>query len=120
MTRQSFQAHIEENSRAGEKPVVVVGSINIDLVALTRRIPAVGETVTGTDFQIHPGGKGANQAVAVARLGYPARLIGRLGSDPFAAQLRTQLQSAGVDIAGVATSEGSSGVAVIIVSCLAR
>lgn len=100
-----------------QKPIVVVGSINTDLVAVTERIPAVGETVIGTDFQIHPGGKGANQAVAVARLGYPVRLIGRLGSDPFGAQLRTHLESAGVDIAGIATSEGTSGVAVILVSC---
>jgi ribokinase len=86
------------------------------LVTVTKRIPAVGETVTGTDFQIHPGGKGANQAVAVARLGYPVQLIGRLGNDAFGAQLRTHLEKAGVDIAGVATSEGTSGVAVIVVS----
>lgn len=99
-----------------QKPVVVVGSINTDLVAVTRRIPAVGETVSGSDFQIHPGGKGANQAVAVGRLGYPVRLIGRLGSDPFAPQLRMHLQRAGVDITGVATSEGNSGIAVILVS----
>jgi len=98
------------------KPVVVVGSINTDLVAVTAKIPAVGETVFGTDFQIHPGGKGANQAVAVARLGYPVRLIGRLGNDTFGATLRTHLDRVGVDIAGVATSEGTSGVAVIVVS----
>ena len=100
----------------GPKPIVVVGSINTDLVSVTERIPAVGETVLGTDFRTHSGGKGANQAVAVARLGYPVRLIGRLGSDPFGAQLRSQLQGAGVDTVGVATSEGSSGVAVIVVS----
>jgi ribokinase len=99
-----------------KKPIVVVGSINTDLVATTEKIPAVGETVIGTDFQIHPGGKGANQAVAVARLGYPVRLIGRLGGDPFGAQLRKHLESAGVDTAGIATSEGTSGVAVIVVS----
>jgi ribokinase len=101
---------------SGQKPIVVVGSINTDLVAVTRKIPAIGETVTGADFQIHPGGKGANQAVAVARLGYPVRLIGRLGRDVFGTQLRTYLESAGVDMAGVATSEGTSGVAVIVVS----
>lgn len=101
---------------AGQKPIVVVGSINTDLVAIARRIPAIGETVIGTDFQIHPGGKGANQAVAVARLGYPVRLIGRLGNDSFGTQLRAHLMSAGVDLAGVATSEGTSGVAVIVVS----
>lgn len=101
---------------SAQKPVVVVGSINTDLVAVARKIPAVGETVIGTDFQIHPGGKGANQAVAVARLGYPVRLIGRLGSDAFGAQLRAHLSSAGVDIGSVATSEGTSGVAVIVIS----
>jgi ribokinase len=101
---------------AGQKPVVVVGSINTDLVAIAAKIPAVGETVIGRDFQIHPGGKGANQAVAVARLGYPVQLIGRLGSDPFATQLRVHLRQAGVDISGVSTSEGTSGVAVIVVS----
>lgn len=101
---------------AAQKPIVVVGSINTDLVAVAKRIPAVGETIIGTDFQIHPGGKGANQAVAVARLGYPVRLIGRLGGDAFGAQLRTYLESAGVDIAGVSTCDGTSGVAVIVLS----
>jgi ribokinase len=101
---------------SAQKPIVVVGSINIDLVAVTRRIPVVGETVIGSDFQIHPGGKGANQAVAVARLGYPVRLIGRLGNDTFGADLRISLEEAGVDIGGVSTSDGSSGVAVIVVS----
>jgi len=99
-----------------QKPLVVVGSINSDLVAVTARIPAVGETVFGTDFQSHPGGKGANQAVAVARLGYPVRLIGRLGTDAFGVTLRKHLDLAGVDTAAVATSEGASGVAVIVVS----
>jgi ribokinase len=101
---------------SSQKPVVVVGSINTDLVSSTKRIPAVGETVIGNDFHIHPGGKGANQAVAVARLGYPVQLIGRLGRDAFGLQLRSHLESAGVDIAGVATSDGTSGVAVIVVS----
>ena len=99
-----------------QKPIVVVGSINTDLVSTTKRIPAVGETVIGTDFHVHPGGKGANQAVAIARLGYPVQLIGRLGNDEFGLQLRSHLKRSGVDIAGVATSEGTSGVAVIVVS----
>ena len=98
------------------KPIVVVGSINLDLVAVAEKIPATGETVIGTDFQIHPGGKGANQAVAVARLGYPVHMVGRLGDDAFGVQLREHLKSAGVDVAGIATSEGVSGVAVIVVS----
>jgi ribokinase len=99
-----------------QKPIVVVGSINTDLVSVTRRIPAIGETVIGTGFQVHPGGKGANQAVAVARLGYPVQLIGRLGNDAFGTQLRSHLENSGVNIAGVATSDGTSGVAVIVVS----
>ena len=101
---------------ASQKPIVVVGSINTDLVSITRRIPAVGETVIGTDFQIHPGGKGANQAVAVARLGYPVQLIGRLGRDIFGDQLRSHLRNTGVDITAIASSETASGVATIVVS----
>jgi ribokinase len=98
------------------KPVVVVGSINIDLVANAPRIPLAGQTLLGQNFAVHPGGKGANQAVAVARLGYPVRMIGRLGDDGFGAQLREHLTSSGVDLAGVKTSPGSSGVAVIVVA----
>ena len=98
------------------KPIVVVGSINMDLVSMAARIPRVGETILGRDFQTYHGGKGANQAVAIARLGYPVRLIGRVGNDAFGDQLRTHLGHNGVDIEGVFTSEGSSGVAAIVVS----
>lgn len=98
------------------KPIVVVGSINIDLVARAERIPRAGETVSSSDFQIHPGGKGANQAVAVARLGYPVQMVGRVGSDAFGERLRAQLVESGVDVSGVQTSPGPSGVAVIAVA----
>ncbi len=98
------------------RPIVVVGSINIDLVARAERIPLAGETVAGLDFQTHPGGKGANQAVAAARLGHPVSIIGRTGDDAFGAQLREGLSQAGVDISAVGISKGSSGVAVIIVA----
>jgi ribokinase len=101
---------------SAQKPIVVVGSINTDLVAVTKRMPGVGETVIASEFQIHPGGKGANQAVAVARLGYPVRLIGRLGQDAFGAELRAHLHTAGVDITGVSNSDGVSGVAVVVVT----
>ena len=101
--------------QAGKKPVVVVGSINIDLVANTERIPVEGETVLGSDFQIHPGGKGANQAVAIARLGYPVAMVGRIGDDSFGLQLRLHLEDANVDVSAVATTAGTSGVAVIVV-----
>jgi ribokinase len=107
---------LRRNALSAQKPIIVVGSINTDLVSVTKRIPAVGETVIGSDFQIHSGGKGANQAVAVARLGYPVRLIGRLGNDAFGAELRTNLEKAGVEITAVSTSDGASGVAVIVVS----
>ena len=98
------------------KPIVVVGSINIDLVARAERIPLVGETVHSSDFQMHSGGKGANQAVAVARLGYPVRMIGSVGSDSFGEELRAQLVRSGVDASGVRISKGPSGVAVIAVA----
>jgi ribokinase len=95
------------------KRIVVVGSINLDLVVAAQRIPRRGETVSGTDFQTFPGGKGANQAVAAARLGGRVSLIGRLGEDPFADQLRASLQASGVDTTAVSCSSGSSGVALI-------
>ena len=101
---------------SAQRSIVVVGSINIDLVARAPRIPAPGETLLGEDFATHPGGKGANQAVAVAKLGYPVQLIGRLGDDGFGTQLRDHLTRSGVDIAAVRTSPGSSGVAVIVVA----
>ena len=101
---------------AGSKPVAVVGSINIDLVTNTKRIPVRGETVVGSGFQIHSGGKGANQALAVARLGYPVCMIGRIGDDAFGQQLRTHLEQAGVNVAGVITTTETSGVATIIVA----
>jgi ribokinase len=101
---------------AERRAVVVVGSINMDLVARAARIPAPGETVAGHSFQTHPGGKGANQAVAVARLGYPVKMIGRVGEDGFGVELLEHLSASGVDTAGVAKSDGASGVAVIVVS----
>lgn len=100
----------------GAKPIVVVGSINTDLVSITQKMPLAGETVLGKDFKIFPGGKGANQAVAVARLGYPVRMIGRVGTDSFGRESRLHLENAGVDTECVGTSEGPSGIAVICVS----
>lgn len=98
------------------KPVVVVGSINMDLVASAPHIPAPGETILGTDFQTHPGGKGANQAVAAARLGASVQMIGQLGSDDIGKQLRGGLNLAGVDTTAVGTVQGASGVALISVA----
>jgi ribokinase len=102
--------------RTSLKPIVVVGSINVDLVANAERIPLAGETVRGIDFQVHAGGKGANQAVAVARLGYPVQLIGKVGTDAFGDQVLSHLHEAGVGMDAVERQEGTSGVAVIAVS----
>ncbi len=96
-----------------EKPIVVVGSINLDLVVAAERIPRVGETVMGSTFASFPGGKGANQAVAIAKLGYPVALVGCVGSDAYGAPLRQGLEEAGIDTRSVTTAEGSSGVALI-------
>jgi ribokinase len=99
-----------------KKLIVVVGSINLDLVVGTDRIPRVGETVAGKTFNTYFGGKGANQAVAAAKLGYPVAMIGCVGSDAFGGQLRKGLDDAGVDSSGVSTVEGPSGVALITTS----
>jgi ribokinase len=95
------------------KKLVVVGSINLDLVASAHRIPLAGETISGTAFHTFPGGKGANQAFAAARLGAPVSMIGMLGSDAFGAQLRASLEQAGVDTRTVDVAPGSSGIALI-------
>lgn len=96
------------------KPIVVVGSINLDLAVRAPRIPCPGETILGTDFGVFPGGKGANQAAASARLGYPTFMIGHLGDDRFADTLQDALSSAGVHAHAVTRVPGPSGVAVIV------
>lgn len=99
------------------RAIVVVGSINMDLVVRAPRHPAPGETILGTDFQTFPGGKGANQAVAAARLGGRVRMIGRVGEDGFGDQLVETLRRDGVDTSFVRRTEGiASGVALITVS----
>lgn len=106
----------KDSIRSTQRPIVVVGSINLDLVATAAHIPAAGETVLGRGFQMHPGGKGANQAVAVARLGYPVKMIGMIGSDTLGDQLWNNLQNADVGLEGVQRSRGASGVAMIVVA----
>lgn len=95
--------------------LTVVGSINLDLVAQTERLPRPGETVTGATFTRVPGGKGANQAVAAARLGAVVTMIGRVGRDAFAAEALAGLREAGVGLAGVETVDAPTGVALITV-----
>jgi len=98
------------------KPVIVFGSINMDLVTRTPRLPLAGETLQGYEFFTAAGGKGANQAVAAARLGISTQMVGRVGNDNFGHQLRGGLQAAGVHIDNVLLDDSaSSGVAVIAV-----
>ncbi|MFE3545893.1 ribokinase [Nocardia sp. NPDC059177] len=95
--------------------VVVLGSINMDLVTTTARRPAPGETVLGSGFATVPGGKGANQAIAAARSGAQVRFLGAVGDDAFGTTLRSTLAEAGVDTALLRTVDGPSGVATIVV-----
>ncbi|GAB4300844.1 MAG: ribokinase [Oscillatoriaceae cyanobacterium] len=96
--------------------IIVFGSINMDLVAKSPRLPRPGETVSGSEFFTAPGGKGANQAVAAARLGVPTFMVGRVGGDSFGQELQASLQAAGVNTEGVLVEDStSSGVAVIAV-----
>ncbi len=96
--------------------VIVLGSINIDLVATAPRLPLPGETLLGHDFFKASGGKGANQAVALARLGIPTQMVGRVGADSFGTELINSLQAAGVQTENIFIDEKvSSGVAIITV-----
>ena len=98
------------------KPIVVVGSINMDLVAHAHRIPVPGQTVIGAGFHTTPGGKGANQAVAAARLGYPTQMAGAVGEDVFGQALLDNLAAAGVGTSAVQRVPGPSGVASIVIA----
>jgi ribokinase len=93
---------------------VVVGSINLDLVARCERIPRPGETVTGASFGRYPGGKGANQAVACARLGAAVTMIGAIGQDALADEALAVLRESDVSLQ-LTTSENPTGIAVILV-----
>ena len=92
--------------------ITVVGSANIDHVARCERLPRPGETVTDAEFERVPGGKGANQAVAAARLGARVRFVGRIGRDDLVLH---SLEREGVDVSGVKRDDGETGVALILV-----
>lgn len=97
-------------------PIVVVGSSNTDMVVQSDHLPAPGETVLGGAFSLHPGGKGANQAVAAARLGGNVTFVARVGDDLFGRQAREGFAAAGIDVATVVTdAKAASGVALIMV-----
>ncbi len=97
--------------------VCVIGSINMDLTVSTSVLPKQGETVLGESFATYPGGKGANQAVAAARLGSHVHMIGAVGTDVFGADLKNHLQAEGVDTSAIEKIEGqATGTATIILT----
>lgn len=95
--------------------VTVVGSINLDLIATAERLPTAGETIGGAVLTEQPGGKGANQAAAAARLGGSARMVGAVGSDAHGRRILDALTGAGVDTADVAVLPEPTGTALIVV-----
>ncbi len=98
------------------KKVVVVGSANVDIFLKVPRMPQVGETILGNNFYWHIGGKGANQAVGVARLGVPVYFVGKVGNGPFQQRIVDQLKREGVNTEFVVQDKGNpSGMAVILV-----
>jgi ribokinase len=99
-----------------DKTIVVVGSLNMDLVVRSTQLPLPGETIIGSDFRTFPGGKGANQAVAAARLGARVKMIGRVGKDPFGDSLMQTLAKDGIDASFVGRDpQAATGVALITV-----
>ncbi len=96
--------------------LVVLGSLNMDLVAQAERLPAAGETVAARTLLTLPGGKGANQALAAARDGAAVALWGHVGDDAFGATLRSGLLADGVNMSALGHAEGPSGVALIVVA----
>ncbi|TDP79689.1 ribokinase [Brachybacterium sp. AG952] len=96
--------------------IVVVGSVNVDLLAQVQRHPRPGETLHGTGGQMLPGGKGANQAVAAARLGARVAMVGAVGSDVQAEAALSAMREAGVDLGHVAEIEGPTGLAIVTVA----
>jgi ribokinase len=95
--------------------VIVVGSVNADYVMRVGHLPAPGETVTGGRLEILPGGKGANQAHAAARLGAAVRLVAAVGTDAAGDEARADLAAAGIDAAGLVRGDDPTGIAVILV-----
>jgi ribokinase len=95
--------------------VVVIGSLNMDLVARAPRLPVPGETIAGSSFATAPGGKGANQAVAAARLGAATAMVGCVGEDDFGVRLVAGLRADGIDVSAVRAVPGPTGVALIVV-----
>src|SRR5438552_3508424 len=113
--RQGRRGLLRSASQASSLEVTVVGSINLDLVATVDRLPRPGETRSGATLDRIPGGKGANQAVAAARLGADVRLVGAVGRDSSAAEALAELRDAGVEL-DVRKVAAPTGIALIVVA----
>lgn len=98
------------------KKIFILGSLNMDLVIRAPYMPVAGETISGSDFIMNPGGKGANQAAACGKLGGAPIMSGCVGNDLFGEELLSTLKSHGVDVSHIRRTEGSSGIAVIVLA----
>lgn len=98
-----------------DQRAIVFGSLNMDLAAYAPRLPAPGETVRADSLAVTPGGKGANQAVAIARAGLPVLMVGAVGDDAYGRDLQAALRDRGVDASGIRATEGPTGLALIAV-----
>ena len=96
--------------------IVVIGSLNMDIVAVASRLPLPGETLLGVQYLNEPGGKGANQAYAASKLGGKVAMLGRVGTDDHGKKMRANLEAVGCNTGGLQTIAGNSGVAVIFVA----
>lgn len=112
---RSAKPAISDNRPVTSGRVLVVGSVNVDLVVAASRLPGPGQTVTGGDLARYQGGKGGNQATAAARLGARVAVVGAVGDDEMGRQARSALASEGIDVTGLAVSGRATGVALIVV-----
>lgn len=106
---------MSRDPRTSRRVVTVLGSVNVDLVVRAARLPREGETVLGREFRALYGGKGANQAVAAARLGAPVRFVGCVGDDEYGRAARENLVDLGVDVRRLKAVRGHTGIALIVV-----
>ena len=116
MTHQAAPSGIPAGTPSSDSSIVVVGSVNVDLLAQVRRHPRPGETLHGSGGRMLPGGKGANQAVAAARLGGQVALVGAVGTDAQAEVALSALREAGVELSHLAEVEGPTGLAIVTVA----
>jgi ribokinase len=113
---ETFNLFSNPNQNNMEANIIIVGSMNMDMMVKTEHIPRPGETIMGTDFLMNPGGKGANQAVAVARLSGNAKFIGKIGNDLFGRQASQLFREEGIDTSGLTSDANQpSGIALITV-----